>query len=101
MIEAPEHVKDAVEVRRTMRRARRFRKWRRPKRFDNRLNRKQRIPPSTRGQRLAKARVVAHLKSILPMPDVVVEDVQVQTQRGVGGKWNGSFSPVQVGKERL
>src|SRR3989441_7103795 len=39
MVEAPEYVKDAVETRRTLRRARRGRKWRRPKRFDNRLNR--------------------------------------------------------------
>src|SRR6266496_6034159 len=34
MVEAPDHVKEAVKTRRTMRRARRFRKWRRPKRFD-------------------------------------------------------------------
>lgn len=33
MVEAPDHVKKAVETRRTMRRARRSRKWRRPKRF--------------------------------------------------------------------
>jgi len=101
MVEAPDHVKDAVEVRRTMRRARRFRKWRRPKRFDNRLRRKKRIPPSTRSRWEAKARVVAHLKSILPITDMVVEDVQAETRRGAGGKWNGSFSPVQVGKEHL
>ena len=37
MAEAPTHVKRAVEIRRTMRRARRSRKWRRPKRFKNRL----------------------------------------------------------------
>src|SRR2546428_2117527 len=43
MVEAPTHVKNAVEVRRTMRRARRGRKWRRPKRVENRLQRKQRI----------------------------------------------------------
>jgi hypothetical protein len=48
MVEAPDHVKEAIQTRRTMPRARRHRKWRRPKRFDNRLNRKQRIPPSTR-----------------------------------------------------
>ncbi len=57
MVEAPDHVKDVVEVRRTMRRARRFRKWRRPERFDNRLRRKQRIPPSTRSRWEAKARI--------------------------------------------
>jgi RRXRR protein len=101
MVEAPAHVKDAVETRRTMRRARRLRKWRRPKRFDNRLRSKPCLPPSTRSRWEAKARVVAHLKAILPLTDVVVEDVQALTRKGKGGKWNGSFSPVQVGKEHL
>ncbi|MFL5667736.1 MAG: RRXRR domain-containing protein [Ktedonobacteraceae bacterium] len=101
MVEAPDHVKDAVETRRTMRRARRFRKWQRPKRFDNRLKRKQRIPPSTRSRWEAKARIIAQLLKILPLTDVVVEDVQAVTRKGKGGKWNGSFSPVQVGKEHL
>ncbi len=44
MVEAPDHVKDAVETRRTMRRARRHRLWKRAIRFDNRLNREPRIP---------------------------------------------------------
>ena len=101
MVEAPDHVKDAVETRRTMRRARRYRKWRRPKRFDNRLDRKRRIPPSTRGRWEAKARVVAQLLKILPLTDVVVEDVCAELRKGKGRKWNGSFSPVQVGKEHL
>ena len=101
MVEAPDHVKDAIETRRTMRRARRFRKWRRPKRFDNRLNRKQHIPPSTRSRWEAKARIVAHLLSILPLTDAVVEDVQAITRPGPRRKWNAAFSPVQVGKEHL
>jgi hypothetical protein len=101
MVEAPDHVKDAVETRRTMRRARRHRKWRRPKRFDNRLNRKKRISPSTRSRWEVKARVIAQLKSIMPLTDVVVEDVCAETRKGKGGKWNGAFSPVQVGKEHL
>jgi hypothetical protein len=101
MVEAPDHVKGAVETRRTMRRARRFRKWRRPKRFDNRLNRKSRMPPSTRSRWEAKARVVSRLLTILPLSDVVVEDVQAATRLGKGGKWNAAFSPVQVGKEHL
>src|SRR5437016_6880885 len=101
MVEAPDHVKDAVETRRTMRRARRHRKWRRPKRFDNRLNRQKRLPPSTRSRWEAKARVIAQLKKILPLTDVVVEDVQAVTRKGSARKWNGSFSPVQVGKEHL
>jgi len=101
MVEAPEHVKEAVGTRRTMRRARRFRKWRRPKRFDNRLNHKERLPPSTRSRWEAKARIVAHLKSIMPLTDVVVEDVQAITRSGARRKWNAAFSPVQVGKEHL
>jgi len=101
MVEAPAHVKDAVEKRRTMRRARRFRLWRRPKRCNNRLNRKNRLPPSTSNRWEAKARVVAHLMGVLPLTDVVVEDVQAVTPQGVGGKWNQFFSPVQVGKEHL
>lgn len=102
MVEAPNHVKEAMAVRRTMRRTRRHRKWRRPKRFDNRLNRKNRIPPSTRSRWEAKARVVAHLTRFLPLTDAVVEDVQAVTRPGKkGGKWNLAFSPVQVGKEHL
>jgi RRXRR protein len=62
MVEAPAHVKGAVQTRRTLRRARRFRKWHRPKRFDNRLGRKQRLAPSTRSRWEAKARVIAQLK---------------------------------------
>ncbi len=101
MVEAPDHVKDAVETRRTMRRARRGRKWRRPQRIDKRLNRKRRIPPSTRSRWEAKARVIAQLQKIMPLTAIVVEDVQAVTRKGKGGKWNGSFSPVQVGKEHL
>ncbi len=99
MVEAPTHVKNAVETRRTLRRARRSRKWRRPCRSTNRLNRKKRIPPSTRSRWQAKARVVKHLKIILPLTCVVVEDVQATTKKGK--KWNLAFSPVQVGKAHL
>lgn len=101
MVEAPTHIKDAVETRRTMRRARRSRKWRRPKRFNNRLKEKKRIPPSTRSRWEAKARVVTQLKKVLPLTDAVVEDVQATTRKGKSGKWNQSFSPVQIGKEHL
>ena len=99
MAEAPVHVKDAVETRRTMRRARRFRKWRRPMRSHNRLNGTKRIPPSTRSRWEAKARVVKHLQTILPLSCAVVEDVQATTKKGK--KWNKAFSPVQVGKNHL
>ena len=66
MAEAPDHVKDAVQTRRTMRRARRHRKWRRASRFNNRTKRKHRIPPSTRSRWEAKARILAQLLKIMP-----------------------------------
>lgn len=101
MAEAPKHVKNAVEVRRIMRRARRHRKcWRRPLR-ENRLCHDQRIPPSTRSRWEAKYRIVAQLAKILPLTDVVVEDVQATTRKGKGGQWNLAFSPIQVGKQHL
>src|SRR3989449_10590428 len=50
MVEAPTHVKKAVEVRRTMRRARRGGKRRRRKQVENSLQRKQRNTPSTRSR---------------------------------------------------
>jgi len=101
MVEAPDHVKGAVETRRMMRRARRSRRWRRPCRSQNRLSGYKRIPPSTRCRWEAKARIVQHLLSILPLTDASVEDVQAETRPGKGRKWNTAFSPVQVGKEYL
>jgi len=101
MAEAPTHVKKAVETRRNVRRARRHRKlWRRPCR-KNRLCHAIRIPPSTRSRWEAKARIVAQLTKILPLTDVVVEDVKAQIRKGKGGQWAMAFSPVQVGKEHL
>ncbi len=100
MVEAPDHVKDAVKTRRTMRRARRSRKWRRPARNDNRRANEKRIPPSTRSRWEAKARIIRELLTILPLTDVVVEDVCAETRKG-GKNWNGMFSPIQVGKEHL
>ncbi len=101
MAEAPDHVKKMVKDRRTLRQARRYRLWRRPKRFDNRLNRKKRLPPSTRSRWEAKARIIKHLLSIMPLTDVVVENVQAVTKKGKGRKWNQAFSPIQVGKNHL
>src|SRR5215472_1781317 len=66
MVEAPTHVKQAVKTRRTMRRARRFRKWRRPARNQNRLAGHHRLPPSTRSRWEAKARVVAQQRQDSP-----------------------------------
>jgi RRXRR protein len=101
MVEAPDHVKAAVKTRRTLRRARRFRLWRRPCRTQNRLAGQRRLPPSTRSRWEAKARIVHQLLAIPPLTEVVVEDVQATTRPGTGRTWNASFSPVQVGKAHL
>jgi len=101
MVEAPTHIKKAVETRRRMRRARRFRLWRRPCRSQNRTARRHRLPPSTRSRWEAKARIVRHLATILPLTDAAVEDVQAGIRAGTGGQWNRSFSSVQMGKEHF
>ena len=98
MAEAPNHVKKAVETRRTMRRARRHRKcWRRPARFNNRLQGRTFIPPSTFSRWNAKIRILEQLRKILPITDVVVEDVAAVSKKNCR-KWNRNFSPLEVGK---
>jgi hypothetical protein len=99
MVEAPTPVQKTVETRRRLRRARRFRLWRRPCRSQNRRAQPHWVPPSTRSRWEAKARIVRHLAAILPLSDAAVEDVRAATRSGSGRRWNQAFSPVQVGKE--
>lgn len=97
MSEAPHQIKDAVEQRREMRHARRYRNLRRrPCRSDN--PRKPKIPPSTFAKWNAKLRLLKHLLAILPISDVVVEDVMAVTKQHQK-RWNINFSPLEVGKE--
>lgn len=99
MSETPKHVKKAVETRRTMRRARRHRNcWRRPARFDNRLRNRSFIPPSTFARWNAKLRIVTQLQKIIPITDIVVEDVAAVTKKNCK-RWNTNFSPLEVGKQ--
>lgn len=101
MSEAPDHVKKAVEIRRIMRRARRHRKcWRREARFDNRLRNRKSLPPSTKARWQAKLRILTQLKKILPISDVVVEDVRAVSKKGCE-RWNANFSPIEHGKNWL
>jgi hypothetical protein len=100
MVEAPTHVKQAVETRRSMRRARRSRRWRRPCRSQNRLSGRKRLPPSTRSRWEAKSRLIRQLLTILPITHAAVEDVHAETRKS-NTRWNAAFSPVQVGKEHL
>ena len=98
MSEAPHHIKKSLEVRRDMRRSRRVRNcWRRPARFHNRLRNKKSLPPSTHARWHAKLRIVGQLRQIIPITDVVVEDVKDMTKKGKK-RWNKNFSPLEQGK---
>jgi hypothetical protein len=88
-------VKEQVEQRRRMRRARRYRKTpcRQP-----RFNRARGgIPPSTRARWQWKLRLAKWLAKLFPLSTFVVEDIKAQTkgQR----RWDVSFSPLEVGKQ--
>jgi hypothetical protein len=94
--DAVQHVKDALEQRRNMRRARRFRNT--PCR-KNKYNRaKAPFPPSTKARWDLKLRIINWIASIYPVTDIVVEDIQAKTRKGAK-KWNKSFSPLEVGKK--
>jgi len=88
-------VKDAIETRRNMRRARRFRKT--PCRAP-RFNRSRgALSPSTKARWQWKLRICRWLSRLFPIETFVVEDVKAHT-RG-GRRWNCSFSPLQIGKD--
>ena len=94
--DAVQHVKDAVEVKRNMRRARRFRKT--PCR-QNRTNRTRGcLPPSTRARWQLKLRILDQLSKVYPITDVVVEDIKAASKKSQK-RWNVSFSPLEVGKK--
>ncbi len=98
MSEAVIWVKKAVETRREMRRARRYRKTRRREcRFSNRLSNHARLPPSTRARWDAKLRIIEQLKRMIPIQIAVIEDVKAETRQGQRS-WNGNFSPLETGK---
>jgi hypothetical protein len=90
-------VKEVVETRRQMRRARRYRKT--PYRRDrsNRLQGHIRLAPSTRARWGWKLRVCRWLARLYPITTFVVEDVAAETRPGKR-RWNRSFSMLEVGK---
>lgn len=88
-------VKDAVEVRRNMRCARRFRKT--PCRANRKNRSKGGIPPSTKARWQWKLRLCRWLVKLYPITCFVVEDIKAHCFGG--RRWNCLFSPLQVGKE--
>jgi hypothetical protein len=59
------------------------------------------LPPSTRARWDWTLRLCTWLARYYPIDVFVVEDVKAETHKGQGGRWNQSFSPLQVGKDWL
>lgn len=98
MTEPVNWVKDALRRRREMRRARRYRKCRRrKKRFDNRKRPEGWVPPSTKARWDTYLRIIDHLRRIIPITHVGVEEDKAKTKKGQK-KWNSNFSPLQNGR---
>jgi RRXRR protein len=96
--EAREGVKEAETDSTRMRRTRRGRKTpcRQPR--QNRRQSKKKLPPSTRARWQWKLRIVTVLYRLFPVSAFVVEDIRAGTHKGKSGRWNSSFSPLEVGK---
>lgn len=95
---AVDWVKDHVEVRRNMRRARRFRNTPCRQNRRNRLVNKNRIPPSTKARWQWKLRIAKWLTTMFPISAFVVEDIKAKPCKG-SRRWNASFSPLEAGKD--
>jgi len=94
--ETPWHIKKRLEQRKMMRRIRRHRLRRRPLRLNR--SRKIFLPPSVYARWDTKLRILKHLLKIIPISDIVVEDVKAITKSGQR-KWNTNFTPIEQGKE--
>lgn len=95
--DARDGVMDAEKDSTRMRRTRRNRKTPCRKPRQNRKQSKRKLPPSTRARWLWKLRLVRFLCQIFPVSVCVVEDIAATTKKGKR-RWNGSFSPLEVGK---
>jgi RRXRR protein len=95
--EARDGVQDAEQDSTRMRRTRRHRNTpcRQPR--QNRKQSARKLPPSTRARWQWKLRLARFLCSLFPVNVIVVEDVAAATRKGKR-RWNGSFSPLEVGK---
>ncbi len=91
-------VKDHVEVRRNMRRARRFRNTPCRQNRRNRLVNKEKLPPSTKARWQWKLRICKWLTLMFPVSVFIVEDVKAKTWKNAR-KYNVMFSPLEVGKK--
>lgn len=95
LCDAVDWVKEAVEIRRNLRRIRRYRKT--PCRQNRKNRAKGKLAPSTKARWQLKLRVVNQLRKMYPITGYAVEDVAAKTKEGQD-RWNTAFSPLQVGK---
>jgi hypothetical protein len=103
MTETKTWIKKAVETRKIMRRARRFRNTRIRKCKSNRKKGKH-VAPSTRARVEARVEIARQLGKIIPIKTVAVEDVKAASKKGKSRsvkKWNTNFSALQVGKQHM
>lgn len=96
LLNTPHWVKKHIELKRILRKSRRYRKTPYRKcRFNRKIGS---IPPSTKARWQAHLRVVDVVKSIIPLTDVTIEDIAARTIKNAR-KWNKNFSPLEVGKQ--
>ncbi len=93
---AVQHVRDSVEVRRNMRKSRRFRKT--PCRKPRFYRKGRSMPPSTKARWQWKLNVLKIVGKTFPITDIIVEDVGAKSKKGAR-RWNVAFSPLEVGKK--
>lgn len=95
---APFWVKEKIKERRNHRISRRRRKtpYRKCRPYRSCRNRK-RIPPSIKSRWSIYLRILDLLRKIIPITDVVIEDIKAVTKKG-SKKWNTMFSPLEYGK---
>lgn len=93
-------IKKAIEARSNSRRVRRQRK--NPYRANkmNRSRSKGWVPPSTKARWQLKLNILKWFARLYPVTNVVVEDVNVTTEKG-GSRRNSAFSAIQAGKNWL
>lgn len=91
-------VQEAEQQSTRMRRTRRYRKTPRRQPRQNRHQSSKKLPPSTKARWQWKLRLATFLCQLYPVSAFVVEDIKAMTRPGTGGRWNSTFSPLQVGK---
>lgn len=94
----PDWVSKRMEIRKNLRRKRRYRKTPYRKMRSNRaISRKNRITPSILARWNAKLRIINILRKILPITLISVEDIQAKSRKK-NLFWNNNFSPLEIGK---